>query len=80
MPAPKMIYLKPAEGRRVRRPSAPFTPLPEFGAELADSSFWQRRLEAGDVETTTKEEVEAGAAAALAQAKKEAEKDAEAGE
>lgn len=71
MPAPKMIYLKPAEGRRVRRPAMPHTPLPAHGAELADAPFWQRRLKAGDVEETTKEEVEAGELAALEQLKEE---------
>lgn len=54
------LFVKPAEGRRVRRPTVPFSPIPEHGAEVTDSSFWQRRIAAGDLELTTKEDVEAG--------------------
>lgn len=44
----KMLTLKPAAGRKVRHPET-MEHLPEGGAEVVCSSYWLRRLQAGDV-------------------------------
>ncbi len=47
-----MAYIKPAEGRKVRRPPPSLQLLPDEGAEvnLAEAGYyWQRRLRDGDV-------------------------------
>lgn len=41
--------VKPAPGRQVRRPDQGFTVLPEEGALVAWSPYWQRALIEGDV-------------------------------
>ena len=45
------MFVKPAGGRTVLRPDT-LAPLPAEGAEVPDSSFWQRRLGSGEVELT----------------------------
>lgn len=40
-------YIKPAPGRRVRKPDG--SVLQEEGAEVERNAFWQRRLLDGDV-------------------------------
>lgn len=55
--APETKKLKPAEGRRVRKPDGRL--LADRGEDIAIDAFWQRRLEDGDVV-----EVEARAAPA----------------
>ena len=52
------MFVKPVAGRTVRDP-VKGTFLPEEGAEVAKSTFWDRRLRDGDVIT-----VDASAAAA----------------
>lgn len=42
------IKLKPAAGLLVRHPET-LQPLPKEGAEVVHSSYWLRRLAAGDV-------------------------------
>ncbi len=42
------MFVKPAEGRMVRRPDT-FAPLPEGGDEVPRDEFWLRRLRDGDV-------------------------------
>ena len=42
------MFVRPAEGRKVRRPRT-LTLLPESGAEVPADSFWLRRLAHGDV-------------------------------
>lgn len=42
------MKIKPAEGRRVLDPVTK-KPLPEAGASVRSSSYWERRLKAGDV-------------------------------
>lgn len=48
----KPLYLKPAEGRRVRREDGPL--LDPDGELVSASPYWERRLADGDVEVTTK--------------------------
>jgi hypothetical protein len=42
------VFLKPKTGALVRDPTT-LQPLPESGREVAPTSYWQRRLTAGDV-------------------------------
>ncbi len=44
------MFVKPAAGRTVRDP-VKGTFLPEEGAEVAESMFWNRRIRDGDVIT-----------------------------
>lgn len=44
-----MLYLKPKDGSQVRRPDG--TLLPSRGAHVPNTSYWRRRLKAGDCET-----------------------------
>lgn len=44
------MFVKPAAGRTVRDP-VKGTFLPSEGAEVAESTFWNRRLRDGDVLT-----------------------------
>lgn len=44
-----LIHIRPAKGLRVLDPETR-QPLPEEGAEVPLSTFWRRRLRAGDVE------------------------------
>ncbi|QII37511.1 DUF2635 domain-containing protein [Rouxiella badensis] len=44
------MFVKPMAGRTVRDP-VKGTFLPEEGAEVAESTFWNRRLRDGDVVT-----------------------------
>jgi len=48
MDVQEIIRLKPAEGRRVRKPDGSL--LAEAGEEVTHAPFWIRRLDAGDVE------------------------------
>lgn len=43
------MKVRPREGLVIRRPVAPFDVLPEAGLEVEVTSFWRRRLDAGDV-------------------------------
>jgi hypothetical protein len=44
------VFVKPKEGLKVRRPTAPYAPLPPEGAEVPDSEIhWHRRIADGDV-------------------------------
>lgn len=61
-------FIKPAEGLTLRDPATGRV-LPPHGAAVTwDASFWERRLNDGDVTPTTEEEVLAGDAAAEAAA------------
>lgn len=44
------IFLRPADGRRVRRPDGAV--LAEDGERVAPSHYWHRRIDAGDVTTS----------------------------
>lgn len=45
------LYLKPKKGARVLNPDqSPPRPLPENGLRVANSLYWQRRLQEGVVE------------------------------
>lgn len=46
----KPLFLKPVEGRRVRREDGPL--LDEAGELVSPSPYWERRLADGDVEIT----------------------------
>lgn len=43
-------WVRPAPGRRVRFPGPGGKPLTDAGVLVAWTSYWQRRLDAGDVE------------------------------
>lgn len=44
------LFVKPAiAGAMVRQPDRDMTPLPQEGAWVADTMFWQRRIMLGDV-------------------------------
>ncbi|MCP4352292.1 MAG: DUF2635 domain-containing protein [Desulfobacterales bacterium] len=43
------MRVKPAKGLLVRMPEAHFSILPEKGAEVPNSTYWNRRLKCGDV-------------------------------
>ncbi|MFZ1871726.1 MAG: DUF2635 domain-containing protein [Chania sp.] len=49
------MFVKPKLGRAVRDPVRG-TFLPEFGAEVPNDIFWNRRLQDGDVEKSPPEE------------------------
>lgn len=51
------MRVKPAEGRKVRDPAS-LQHLPEGGAEVPDTSYWRRRLQAGDVVLVKDEQLE----------------------
>jgi hypothetical protein len=44
---PTAVTIKPAPGLKVRKPDGPL--LPEEGATVELTSYWRRRLAAGDV-------------------------------
>ena len=54
----QLRYYRPKAGRVVRDP-ADGSPLPVQGKGLLWSSYWQRRLDDGDLEETTQKAVEA---------------------
>jgi hypothetical protein len=58
----KVLYIKPAEGLTIPDP-ARGRHLPSYGDSVEDGAYWRRRLREGSVLETTKEAVEAGAAA-----------------
>ncbi len=58
-----MLYLKPREGLTVRDPRTT-KPVPAYGAEVSNASYWRRRRKDGDMETTTAAAIQKGAAAA----------------
>jgi hypothetical protein len=58
----KMLYLKPAEKGRIVRDPRNGKPLPDGGDAVPDTSYWRRRLMAGDVKKTTAEAVKKAAA------------------
>lgn len=43
------MFVVPAKGLQVRRPEPPYKPLPPEGAEVPDTTYWNRRLKSGDV-------------------------------
>lgn len=45
---PNKVFLIPSNGLVVRDPST-YAPLPEDGAEVELTSYWQRRIADGDV-------------------------------
>jgi len=49
----KIIYVKAVEGRAVFIPNT-HNLVPKEGIDVEDSSYWQRRVDDGDVELTTK--------------------------
>lgn len=49
------LHLKPKKGLRVLKPGTK-TPLAAEGEIVDDSSFWKRRLAAGEVEIVKEEE------------------------
>lgn len=51
MTVPARRYLKPVEGGRVRKPDG--SVLPDEGDAVVFDTYWQRRLDHGDVEETT---------------------------
>lgn len=51
------FFVKPKRGRIVRDPRSRL-PLPAEGKEVPGSSFWVRRIEAGDVELAGRKSVE----------------------
>lgn len=65
-----VLYLKPAAGRRVRKPDGAL--LREAGERVERSSYWLRRLGDGDVEPTSADAI-TRAEAALAKAQKSGE-------
>ncbi|NIG74035.1 DUF2635 domain-containing protein [Klebsiella sp. Ap-873] len=42
------MFVKPKDGVSVRDP-VKGSPLPQYGAEVPDNTFWRRRLSDGDV-------------------------------
>lgn len=66
-------YFRPQEGLTVRDP-ADGQPLPAFGKGIAWSSYWQRRLDDGDIAPTDEKSVLAGTAREAAAAEKAAAK------
>lgn len=42
------VFIKPAPGLKIRDPETKIQ-LPEEGAQVEKSSFWSRRIKAGDV-------------------------------
>lgn len=38
------IYVKPVKGARVRRAEPPYAVIPEEGVNVADNSFYRRRI------------------------------------
>lgn len=49
------MFVKPAHGVKVRDPDSRLH-LPEEGREVPESSFWIRRLRAGDVVQVTQQQ------------------------
>lgn len=68
------IFVKPAEGKTLRQPMAPYAPIPAAGFWQEDSAAWRRLAKSGDVFITTKpgtsEAPSGDAAAAPAKSKK----------
>lgn len=52
-------YYRPKPGLQVRDPDSGGAPLPAEGKGLTWSSFWQRRLDDGDIEPTDKKAIAA---------------------
>ncbi len=44
------VFVKPAEGMRVRDPMRNYSVLPSKGQRVPLNGFWQRRVNCGDVE------------------------------
>ncbi|MDF7776869.1 DUF2635 domain-containing protein [Sphingomonas sp. AOB5] len=57
-------FIKPAEGRDVRDPAAGNALVPPHGKGVPWDSFWQRRLDDGDIEMTSEAAVLKGERAA----------------
>jgi len=53
-------YYRPKAGLQVRDPDDGGTPLPAHGKGLTWSAYWQRRLDATDIEPTDEKSVAAG--------------------
>lgn len=51
------LYVKPADDRRVRQPERGNTPIPLEGAWVPDNTYYQRRLNAGDLILATAPEL-----------------------
>ncbi|MGE4406043.1 DUF2635 domain-containing protein [Pseudomonas sp.] len=56
----KTMFVKPAEGLKIRHPDRPDVILPAEGAEVACSSYWMRRLKEGSVLKTTAAKTKGG--------------------
>jgi len=54
-------FIKPAEGLTVHEPDG--KPMPAAGKGVEWGVFWQRRLDQGDVEPTTKAAIDKAASA-----------------
>lgn len=64
------LYLKPRDGLSVRNPRT-MVPVPEYGAEVPNTSYWRRRLKDGDMVVTTASAIKKGATAAKAETTEE---------
>jgi len=45
----RMLLIRPAEGRQIRRPEPPYGFLPDEPAAVMEHPYWWRRLSRGDV-------------------------------
>lgn len=54
------MRVRPAPGRKVRDPEHGNRHLPESGADVPETTYWLRRLRAGDVVKIDVEEVQRG--------------------
>jgi len=43
------MRVKPKAGMIVRRPAPPYTPVPEKGADVPRTAYWNRRVKDGDL-------------------------------
>ena len=50
------IYVRPIPGKRVRNPDKDYEVLSARGAPVKPSTYWHRRLKAGEVEEITAEQ------------------------
>ena len=66
-------FIKPSPGMAVRLPDSDATPLPTYGKGVLWSSYWQRRLDQGDIVLITEKAVAEGEKAAIAALAKSAE-------
>lgn len=46
---PRMLLIRPAEGKQIRRPEPPYEYLPSEPTPVMEHPYWWRRLSRGDV-------------------------------